>query len=105
MSKQTAIPVEMPTRPSSVQTAPASYVTYPPALDFEPEAPAVPFSHYLWILRRHLWMMIAFVAACVLATFIVSARLKPIYESTATIDIDVQAPSEVVGQDSTRSTY
>jgi capsular exopolysaccharide synthesis family protein len=49
-------------------------------------------------------MMVAFIAACVLATFIVSSRLKPIYESSATIDIDTQAPSEVVGQDSTRST-
>jgi capsular exopolysaccharide synthesis family protein len=48
-------------------------------------------------------MMVAFVGACTLATFIVSARLKPIYESTATIDVDVQAPSEVVGQDAARS--
>jgi capsular exopolysaccharide synthesis family protein len=103
MSKETALPVEMPSRPSSIQPAAATYVTHSPALDFEPEAPAVPFSHYLWILRRHLWMMIAFVASCVLATFIISARLKPIYESTATIDIDIQAPSEVVGQESTRS--
>jgi len=104
MPKETAIPVEMPPRPSSIQTTHAPYIAYPPpALDIEPLAPAVPFSHYLWILRRHLWMMIAFVAACLLATFIVSARLKPIYESTATIDVDIQAPSEVVGQDSTRS--
>jgi capsular exopolysaccharide synthesis family protein len=50
-------------------------------------------------------MMVAFVSACTLATFIVSARLKPIYESTATIDVDIQAPSEIVGQDSVRSTY
>jgi succinoglycan biosynthesis transport protein ExoP len=104
MPQQTAIPVEMPARPSSIQASSAHNVTYPPALDFEPEAPSVPFSHYLWILRRHLWVMIAFVVACILATFIVSTRLKPIYESTATIDVDTQAPSEVVGQDSTRST-
>lgn len=103
MSKHTALPVEMPARSSYVQTAQSPYATYPPVLDIEPEAPAVPLSHYGWILRRHLWMMIAFVAACVLATFIISARLKPIYESTSTIDVDIQAPSEVVGQDSTRS--
>ncbi len=103
MSTKTALPVEMPVRPSYIQNVQPPYVTYPPTLDFEPEAPAVPLSHYRWILRRHLWMMIAFVAACVFATFIVSARLKPIYESTATIDVDIQAPSEVVGQDSTRS--
>lgn len=103
MSKQTALPVEMPVRPSYIQNVQAPYLTYPPALDIEPEAPSVPLSHYRWILRRHLWMMIAFIAACVLATFIVSARLKPIYESTSTIDVDIQAPSEVVGQESTRS--
>lgn len=103
MSRQTALPVEMPARPSYTQNVQVPYVTYPPALDIEPQAPAVPLSHYVWILRRQRWMMVAFIAACVLATFIVSARLKPIYESTSTIDIDVQAPSEVVGQDSTRS--
>src|SRR5215469_7336232 len=105
MSKQTALPVEFPTRPSSTLSSPAPYLPVPSALDFEPEAPAVPLSHYLWILRRHLWMMVAFVGACTLATFIVSARLKPIYESTATIDVDVQAPSELVGQEAARSTY
>jgi len=103
MPRNTAIAVEIPSRPSSGQISPASNPTYLPPLDFEPEAPAVPFSHYLWILRRHRWMMAAFIAACVFATFIVSARLKPIYESTATIDIDTQAPSELVGQDSTRA--
>jgi capsular exopolysaccharide synthesis family protein len=74
-----------------------------PQQEFEAEKPAVPLSHYLWILRRHCWRIAAFVAACVLATAIVSARLQPIYESTATVDIDRQAPPEVVGQDSTRS--
>ncbi|MDR5726182.1 MAG: Wzz/FepE/Etk N-terminal domain-containing protein, partial [Terriglobia bacterium] len=71
--------------------------------DFEPESPAVPLSHYFWILRRHLWKILAFVAVCTLVTFIVSARLKPIYEAAATIDVDMQAPSEVVGQGSNSS--
>ena len=80
---------------------------YPPpsaSQDMEPEAPAVPLSHYIWILRRHLWKMVAFVAACLLVSFVVSARLKPIYESAATIDIDLQAPSAVVCQGSTATT-
>jgi succinoglycan biosynthesis transport protein ExoP len=64
---------------------------------------AVPLSHYIWTLRRHMWKILAFVAFCLLATAIVTARLKPIYESTATIVIDRQAPAEVVGQDSSRS--
>jgi capsular exopolysaccharide synthesis family protein len=81
----------------------AYYPPFPPQQEFEPEPPAVPLSHYLWILRRHLWKMVAFVASCVLATAVVSARLQPIYESTAIVDVDRQDPSDVVGQDSTRS--
>ena len=77
------------------------YAPVTAASDVEPEAPPVPLSHYIWILRRQRWKMIAFIAACILVTFIVSARLKPVYESTATIDIDLQAPSAVVGQGST----
>jgi capsular exopolysaccharide synthesis family protein len=74
-----------------------------PIQEFEPETPPVPLSHYLWILRRHLWKIVAFVAVCVLVTAVVSARLRPIYESTATIDIDRQAPSEVVGDEATHT--
>jgi capsular exopolysaccharide synthesis family protein len=81
----------------------AYYPPFPPQQEFEPEPPAVPLSHYLWILRRHRWKMVAFVASCVLATAVVSARLQPIYESTATVDVDRQAPQEVVGQDSASS--
>src|ERR1035437_9104439 len=81
----------------------AYYPQIPMQQEFEPETPAVPLSHYLWILRRHRWKIVAFVATCVLATGVVSSRLQPIYESTATVDVDRQAPSEVVGQDSTRA--
>ena len=59
-----------------------------PVWDPEPEEPAVPLSHYLWILKRHRWKILAFVSTCVIATLIVSFRLTPIYESTAVIDID-----------------
>lgn len=70
--------------------------------DLEPEATSVPLSHYLWILRRHVWKIVAFVLTSMLATFIVSVRLKPTYESTATVDVDRQAPTEIVGDNSTR---
>ena len=80
----------------------AYYPSFPPQ-EFEPEAPTVPLSHYLWVLRRHRWEITAFVAICVLATAVVSARLQPVYESTATVDVDRRTPSEVVGQDSTRA--
>src|SRR5947209_16439695 len=70
--------------------------------DPEPQSSAVPLTHYLWILRRHLWKIAAFVVVSVIATFVVSSRLTRIYEATATVDVDRQAPSGIVGQDAQR---
>jgi capsular exopolysaccharide synthesis family protein len=103
MPEQARLPELIPPGQSNILPALAYYPQIAPQQEFEPEAPSVPLSHYLWILRRHRWRIVAFVATCVLATAIVSARLQPIYESTTTVDIDRQAPSEVVGQDSMRS--
>src|SRR5215470_8115372 len=64
------------------------------------EQPGVPLSHYVWMFRRHSWKIVAFVCASIAATLIVSNRITPIYESTATVDIDRQTPNGVVGQDS-----
>jgi capsular exopolysaccharide synthesis family protein len=72
---------------------------YPPP---EPEEQAVPLSHYLWILKRHRWKILSFVVVGVAATIVVSSRITPVYESTATIDVDRQMPSDAVGQDSSR---
>ncbi len=101
MSKSTQFPTAIATEPARNQAIQTSYAPLAPLLGLESEKSAAPLTHYVWILRRHLWKMIAFVAACMLVTFIVSARLKPIYESTATIDVDMQAPSAVVGQSAT----
>jgi succinoglycan biosynthesis transport protein ExoP len=72
-----------------------------PVIDAEFETPPahVPLAHYLWILRRHGWKIAGFVAATMIATLIVSLRLTPIYESTATVDIDRQMPTGVLGKD------
>jgi len=80
-------------------------VNSPLIVDAEYEsAPAhVPLAHYLWILRRHGWKMLGFVALVVLCTVVVSLRLTPIYESTATIDIDRRMPTGVLGEESTQS--
>ena len=86
------------------QEASADVYPLPSVLGIEPEKPAAPPTHYLWILRRHLLKMVAFIAACMLVTFIVSARIKPIYESTSTVDVDLMAPVGVVGQGSTAPT-
>jgi capsular exopolysaccharide synthesis family protein len=66
---------------------------------------SLPLSHYFWILRRHVWKLVAFVAAIVLATAIVSLRLTPIYESVATLYVDRQEAKGVVGQDAQVSSY
>ena len=97
-SHESAEPLKSPQWDREFAESPLASQNIP---EFELEAPKVPLSHYLWILRRHLWKIVAFVLACMLITFIVSARLKPLYESTATIDIDLQAPDTVVGQGST----
>jgi polysaccharide biosynthesis transport protein len=73
-----------------------------PVFDPEPQTSAVPLTHYLWILRRHLWKIAAFVVVSIVATFVVSSRLTRIYEATATVDVDRQAPSGIVGQDAQR---
>ncbi len=103
MPEQSRLTEIIPHGHSNNLPAVAYYPPMQPQQEFEPEAPAVPLSHYLWVLRRHLWKIVGFVATCVLATAVVSARLQPIYESTATVDVDRQAPQEVVGQDSARS--
>lgn len=71
--------------------------------EFEPEPASVPLTHYLWTLNRHRWKIIAFVSVCVLIAAIVSARLQPVYQAVATIDIDLLAPTGVVGQNSNNS--
>ena len=80
------------------------YNLYSPYPYGEPEAEekAIPLSHYFWILLRHKWKILAFVAVCVTSTIVVSSRLTPIYESTATVDIDRQMPAGVIGQDAAR---
>src|SRR6202521_4066091 len=76
-----------------------------PVIDagFETQPAHVPLAHYLWILRRHGWKIAGFVAATMIATLIVSLRLTPIYESTATVDIDRQMPTGVLGDEATQS--
>ncbi|MDP9054765.1 MAG: polysaccharide biosynthesis tyrosine autokinase [Acidobacteriota bacterium] len=63
-----------------------------------------PLSHYLWVLRRRKWPLLIFIVFAVAATIIVSSRLTPYYESTATVDVDRMLPTGVIGQEaSTRA--
>src|SRR5205814_5402198 len=47
--------------------------------------------------------ILSFVFMCVMATLILSLRITPIYESTATLDIDRAMPTAAVGQDAART--
>jgi polysaccharide biosynthesis transport protein len=60
----------------------------------------LPLSHYLWILRRHAWRLAGFVISAVVATALVSLRMTPLYDSTATLYVERQEAKGVVGQDS-----
>ncbi|MEZ5351297.1 MAG: polysaccharide biosynthesis tyrosine autokinase [Bryobacteraceae bacterium] len=101
--------------PDPSSQLPASYVPAPyssspppaplgPGWDIEVEAPSIPLSHYLWVLRRHRWRIAALVMAATLLTLIVSYRLTPIYESTATIDVDRKMPTLILGQEAMQAT-
>jgi len=65
----------------------------------EAESTALPIAHYLWMLNRHKWRLLLFVGIAVASTIIVSSRLTPYYEATATIDVDRMAPNAVIGQE------
>jgi succinoglycan biosynthesis transport protein ExoP len=71
-----------------------------PAVESEPDESQTPLSHYLWVIRRRKWPLLMFVVFAVAATIIVSSRLTPYYESTATVDVDRMIPTAVVGQES-----
>lgn len=95
---------ELAKYPQSQLPAPNYYVSPTVTQEYEQEGQSVPIAHYLWIIRRHLWKILTFMALCVVCTFVVSSRMTPIYESTATVDVDRQAPSALLGQESGRAT-
>ncbi len=82
---------------AELQPAP---IPLPGRVEFEKDHPipaGLSLSQYLWVIKRHRWKLLAFVAFSVVATVIVSRRLTPLFESTAVIDIDRQTPSAVLG--------
>jgi capsular exopolysaccharide synthesis family protein len=91
--------------PAVIETERTPYFYQPnfSPLEEEPEESKRTLFQYLWILKRHRWRILAFLASIFVLTWIVSARLTPIYESTSTIDIDRQMPPGVVGEEAARS--
>ena len=83
-----------------VQYAPPLYAPPFSPQEDDPEEAKLPLSQYLSILKRYRWRILTFAVLVVFVTLVVSLRLTPIYEATATIDVDRGTPSDVVGQDS-----
>jgi capsular exopolysaccharide synthesis family protein len=96
-------PVVMEVGRLPAYAAPPLYSYTGPYAEDEPEEAKIPLSQYLWILKRHRFRIAGFVTATLLATWIVSARLTPIFESIATVDIDRQSPPGVVGDAAART--
>jgi capsular polysaccharide biosynthesis protein len=57
-----------------------------PAIELSPREPHL--YDYLLILRKHQWLILSFLVAVVTIVTIGTFRMKPVYRSTATIEID-----------------
>lgn len=101
MSKDTIGALEL--RPT--ETAVPVRMQHFPRHDRRPDAfeSHVNVSHYLRVLGAHKWPLAGFVIVFTACTYAVCTRITPSYESTATIDVDLRAPSAILGQDATRS--
>jgi capsular exopolysaccharide synthesis family protein len=88
--------------PGNAQVPSPYYWAQLPPAPPEPESDerAVPLSHYWWVIRRYAWRIFGFVLAAMLVTYLISSRLQPVYEATATIDVDRAAPSAILGDQS-----
>lgn len=96
-------PVHSGALPSRIPAG--ALVVVPAAEDAEIGKASLPLSHYLWVLRKHRWALLAFVCVVVAATALVSVRMTPIYESTATLYVDRQEAKGIVGQDAQNMAY
>ena len=99
MAEQARLPEVIPPTPPNQLPAAVYYppVSAPP--EIEVTAPSVPLSHAVWILRRHLWKnagicghLLVGCLHCFWQEFSQSTNPR------ASIDIDLAAPTGVVGQ-------
>src|SRR5476651_550110 len=98
-----ALPSPFEERSGQYLPVPAGVFNAPNYVETEPEEASIPLSHYLWILRRQWWKILTFVMMAAVATLVVSKRLTPVYESTATVDVDRQTPSGIIGQEANKT--
>jgi capsular exopolysaccharide synthesis family protein len=71
--------------------------------DDDAELSRARLSEYVALLRRYRWRIVGFCCTAIVATAIITARMTPIFESTATVDVDRQSPPGVVGQEAARN--
>jgi len=88
---------------ANLPAAPEAYRLPLPPVEAEARDAPAPLSQYLWIIKRHRWKILAFVLTAMVATLVVSSRITPVYESTATVDIDRRMPTGIIGQESMQS--
>ena len=64
---------------------------------------AVPVAHYVWLFKKNAFRVGLLTIAAGIAAVVVSMQITPVFEATATIDVDRQTPTGVIGQDSNRA--
>ena len=84
-------------------TIPPGYAPIGDVAGEETEPQSAPLANLFHTLRRHKWKIAGMVAVCTVSAFVVCKRLTPIYESTATVDVDLRMPAGIIGQDATQS--
>jgi uncharacterized protein involved in exopolysaccharide biosynthesis len=70
---------------------------------FESDDSGLPIAHYIWLIRKSIWMICAFMAVSLIGTYLMSSRIAPVYEAVASVNIDRQAPSGLVGDQAQRN--
>jgi succinoglycan biosynthesis transport protein ExoP len=58
---------------------------------------------YLILLRKHQWLILAFLATVVTVVTIASFRMKPVYQASARVEVDRESQGELPFQDSNAS--
>src|SRR3984957_13916835 len=75
-----------------------------------PLSPALPWDRmprephlldYLIILRKHQWLILAFLLTVVTVVTIASFKMKPVYQATARVEVDREAQNNMQFQDQT----
>ena len=74
------------------------YAAQPTHSSNEPEE-LLPMHHYLWLLRRAGWKIVAAVFCVTALTALLCYVVTPVYEATARITVDNKVPTTALGQE------